>query len=412
MSDIHVKELQNVLEPIAAQISRFVILYDQVEKGLSTLSITDEVVGTIQSAIHGLAEAAETTADSTDEEFKTQMESSLKQIDLGFDDLSSASKILQENKVDRKALNLSFSSCRKIMLGTQSLLLSYDDYLIRNIIIACNDTILYIHEGKDGIQIIKDLLAFIKKLGPISSKMFSVVDERKDDLISENLAYQIELKIVECKKSLPIILSSYKIYLIEMSKEKNSLKTPKKTENYLETRKKILDLKYKSYCSLQFGSSENIFNVHPKSSITLVSPQYTINNLDIHDSQKLTKNRRIYLLANCSDNFIYILRIDTNFAVQPFQRIRHNQENLDIRGHFISNYNLLKTSKYSICFFCGTSDGFVNFYYINDNAISQFDTLILTNKEPVIDSHFPKNLDYFICGTINGNIIIAETNNL
>ncbi|XP_035701560.1 vinculin isoform X3 [Folsomia candida] len=212
MPVFHTKTIESILEPVAQQVSRLVILHEEAEDGNAMPDLEKPVFG-VSRAVQNLVKVGRETIQSSDDAILRQdMPAALQRVEQAARHLEEASGMLKADPFSQPARKKLIEGSRGILQGTSSLLLCFDESEVRKIISECKRVLDYLAVA-EVVDSLEDLVRFVKDLSPCLSKVSREVDGRQKEL-THQVHRDILIRCLEEVKTLtPILICSMKIYI-------------------------------------------------------------------------------------------------------------------------------------------------------------------------------------------------------
>ncbi|XP_043196748.1 vinculin-like isoform X2 [Amphibalanus amphitrite] len=212
MPVFHTKTIESILEPVAQQVSRLVILHEEAEDGNAMPDLERPVLA-VSRAVNNLVKVGRETINSSDDPLLRQdMPASLTRVDDASKQLEDASHMLKMDPYSQPARRKLIEGSRGILQGTSSLLLCFDESEVRKIIRECKKVLDYLAVA-EVIESMGDLVQFVKDLSPCLTKVSRDVDAREKEL-THQVHREMLMRCLEQVKTLaPILICSMKIFI-------------------------------------------------------------------------------------------------------------------------------------------------------------------------------------------------------
>lgn len=240
MPVFHTKTIESILEPVAQQVSRLVILHEEAEDG-NAMPDLSRPVQAVSHAVADLVKVGRETINSSDDPIlKQDMPAALHRVEGASKFLEEASAMLKGDPYSGPARKKLIEGSRGILQGTSALLLCFDESEVRKIIRECKKVLDYLAVA-EVIESMGDLVQFLKDLSPCLSKVSREVSFRSEEL-THQVHREILVRCLDQVKSLaPILICSMKIFIhiITQSKEGAEAKGAREAaenRNYLAQR--------------------------------------------------------------------------------------------------------------------------------------------------------------------------------
>ncbi|XP_029665686.1 vinculin isoform X1 [Formica exsecta] len=235
MPVFHTKTIESILEPVAQQVSRLVILHEEAEDG-NAMPDLERPVQAVSMAVTNLVKVGKETINSSDDALlKQDMPAALQRVEGASRLLEEASGMLKQDPYSGPARKKLIEGSRGILQGTSSLLLCFDESEVRKIIRECKRVLDYL-AVTEVIETMEDLVHFLKNLSPCLSKVSREVSAREKEL-THQVHREILVRCLEQVKTLaPILICSMKIFIHIISQGGKGADEAAENRNYLSGR--------------------------------------------------------------------------------------------------------------------------------------------------------------------------------
>ncbi|XP_063978163.1 vinculin isoform X13 [Diachasmimorpha longicaudata] len=235
MPVFHTKTIESILEPVAQQVSRLVILHEEAEDG-NAMPDLGRPVQVVSMAVTNLVKVGKETINSSDDALlKQDMPSALQRVEGASRLLEEASALLKHDPYSGPARKKLIEGSRGILQGTSSLLLCFDESEVRKIIRECKRVLDYL-AVTEVIETMEDLVHFLKNLSPCLSKVSREVSAREKEL-THQVHREILVRCLDQVKTLaPILICSMKIFIHIISQGGKGAEEAAENRNYLSGR--------------------------------------------------------------------------------------------------------------------------------------------------------------------------------
>lgn len=212
MPVFHTKTIESILEPVAQQVSRLVILHEEAEDGNAMPDLT-RPVGLVSKAVDNLIKVGYDTCNSSDDRILQQdMPPALQRVEHSSRLLEDACHMLKSDPFSVPARKKLIDGARGILQGTSALLLCFDESEVRKIIRGCRKVLDYLAVA-EVIESMDDLAQFVKDITPWLSRVSSDVTNRQAEL-THQVHRDILCRCLDQIRTLsPILICSMKIFI-------------------------------------------------------------------------------------------------------------------------------------------------------------------------------------------------------
>ncbi|XP_021004345.1 vinculin isoform X2 [Parasteatoda tepidariorum] len=235
MSGFHTKTIESILEPVAQQVSRLVILHEEAEDGNAMPDLSRPVQGVSKAVVNLVKVGKETVQSSDDPILRQDMPTALHRLEKASKLLEEASALFAKDPYSQPARKKLIQGAKGIMQDTYSVLLAFDESEVRKIIGECKKVLDYLAVA-EVIENMTDLVQFVKDLSPCLTKVSREVDAREKELVHQ-AHRDILVRSLESVKSLsPILICSMKIFVQILSQGGKGVEDAAENRNYLAVR--------------------------------------------------------------------------------------------------------------------------------------------------------------------------------
>jgi len=229
------RTIANILEPVAQQVSKLIILHEEGEDGNSMPDLEAPVVA-VSRAVNNLARVGrDTINNSQDTKMKSEMPKSLNVIEKAAESLAQASSSLKSDPYSKVGRDRLIEGSRGILQGTTNMLLSFDASQVRKICRDCKKVLDYLAIS-EVIETMEDLVQFVKDLSPCLSKVSHDVEARQQDLLIAQQRDNLGQHLEQIKTLAPILICSMKIFIQILNQQGTGTDEAIANRNYLAGR--------------------------------------------------------------------------------------------------------------------------------------------------------------------------------
>ncbi|KAK8756210.1 vinculin isoform X6 [Amblyomma americanum] len=235
MPVFHTKTIESILEPVAQQVSRLVILHEEAEDG-NAMPDLERPVKAVSMAVSNLIKVGRETINSSDDQILRQdMPAALQRVEQSSKLLEEASAMLKADPYSQPARKKLIEGARGILQGTSALLLCFDESEVRKIIRECKKVLDYLAVS-EVIESMEDLVQFVKDMSPCLTKVSRDVDAREKEL-THQVHREILVRCLDSVKVLaPILICSMKIFVQILAQSGKGVEEAAENRNYLALR--------------------------------------------------------------------------------------------------------------------------------------------------------------------------------
>ncbi|KAK8385476.1 hypothetical protein O3P69_016354 [Scylla paramamosain] len=235
MPVFHTKTIEGILEPVAQQVSRLVILHEEAEDGNAMPDLEKPVMAVSKAVVNLVKVGRETINSSDDPILKQDMPAALHRVESASKLLEEASSLLKADPYSQPARKKLIEGARGILQGTSALLLCFDESEVRKIIRECKKVLDYLAVA-EVIETMEDLVQFVKDLSPCLTRVSRDVDARQQEL-THQVHREILMRCLEGVKTLsPILICSMKIFIQIFHQGGKGIAEAAENRNYLTGR--------------------------------------------------------------------------------------------------------------------------------------------------------------------------------
>lgn len=235
MPVFHTKTIEGILEPVAQQVSRLVILHEEAEDGNAMPDLT-RPVSAVSRAVDNLIKVGYETCHSSDDLIlKEDMPPALQRVEISSKLLEDACRMLRDDQYSVPARRKLIEGARGILQGTSALLLCFDESEVRKIIKGCRKVLDYL-AVVEVIESREDLLQFVEDIKPWLAKVAKDVNAREKEL-THNAHREILIRCMDSIKTLsPILICAMKIFIQITEESQRGQQEAAENRNYLAQR--------------------------------------------------------------------------------------------------------------------------------------------------------------------------------
>ncbi|XP_078333941.1 vinculin-like isoform X13 [Crassostrea virginica] len=225
MPVFHTKTIESILEPVAQQVSRLVILHEEAEDGNAMPDLA-RPVQTVKLAVDNLVKVGYDTINSSEDQIlKQDMPPALNRVEEASLLLLQASEMLRTDPYSAPARKKLIEGSRGILQGTSSLLLAFDESEVRKIIRVCKNVLEYL-AITEVVERMEDLVTYVRNLTPVLTRMTKEVDAREKELTHQVHREMLTRSLEQVKNLTPVLISGIKTFITV----KDSGKDPQDTQ--------------------------------------------------------------------------------------------------------------------------------------------------------------------------------------
>ncbi|XP_045456604.1 vinculin [Melitaea cinxia] len=235
MPVFHTKIIESILEPVAQQVSRLVILHEEAEDGNAMPDLARPVQA-VSLAVNNLVKVGHETIESSDDAvLRADMPGALRRVEGAATLLQQASDMLRVDPYSGPARKKLIEGSRGILQGTSALLLCFDESEVRKIVKECKKVLDYLGVA-EVIDTMEDLVQFLRDISPALSKAAREVASRAAELTHPPHAETLTRCLESVKKLAPVLICSMKIYIHILSEGGKGIEDAAENRNYLAQR--------------------------------------------------------------------------------------------------------------------------------------------------------------------------------
>ncbi|XP_064603655.1 vinculin-like isoform X2 [Liolophura sinensis] len=212
MPVFHTKTIESILEPVAVQVSKLVILHEEAEDGnaMPDLAIPIQAV---KRAVDNLVRVGYDTINSSkDMILRQDMPPALNRVEEASILLLQASDMLRSDPYSGPARKKLIEGSRGILQGTSALLLTFDESEVRKIICVCKNVLEYL-AITEVVDTMEDLVTYVKNLSPVLTQMTKEVDSREKELTHQVHRHMLVRSRDQVKTLTPVLISGMKVFI-------------------------------------------------------------------------------------------------------------------------------------------------------------------------------------------------------
>ncbi|CAH0599023.1 unnamed protein product [Chrysodeixis includens] len=235
MPVFHTKIIESILEPVAQQVSRLVILHEEAEDGNAMPDLARPVQA-VSLAVNNLVKVGhETIESSEDQVLRHDMPGALHRVETAATLLQQASDMLRADPYSGPARKKLIEGSRGILQGTSALLLCFDESEVRKIVKECKKVLDYLGVA-EVIDTMEDLVQFLRDISPALSRAAREVAARASELTHPPHAETLNRCLESVKQLAPVLICSMKIYIHILTEGGKGMEEAAENRNYLAQR--------------------------------------------------------------------------------------------------------------------------------------------------------------------------------
>ncbi|XP_044764026.1 vinculin isoform X3 [Coccinella septempunctata] len=235
MPVFHTKTIESILDPVAQQVSKLVILHEEAEDGLPMPDL-QQPVRSVSNAVLNLVKVGRETINSSDDQIlKQDMPGALVRVERSSKLLEEASRMLKDDPYSSPARKRLIDGSGGILQATSALLLCFDESEVRKIIRECHRVLDYLAVA-EVIETLDELVQFLRDLSPCLSRVSREVSAREKELTHQVHAEILVRCLEQIKTLAPILICSMKIYIHIVSQGGKGAEEAAENRNYLAMR--------------------------------------------------------------------------------------------------------------------------------------------------------------------------------
>jgi len=229
------RTIAGILEPVAQQVSKLIILHEEGEDGNSMPDLQTPVQAVSKAVANLVRVGRDTINSSQDLKMKSEMPKSLAAIEKASDYLMEASSSLKSDPYSQGGRDRLIEGSRGILQGTTAMLISFDASQVRKLCRDCKKVLDYLAIS-EVIETMEDLVQFVKDLSPCLSKVSHDVEGRQKDLLNPSQRESLGQHLEQIKTLAPILICSMKIFIQILNQEGKGTDEAIENRNYLAKR--------------------------------------------------------------------------------------------------------------------------------------------------------------------------------
>jgi len=229
------RTIASILEPVAQQVSKLIILHEEGEDGNAMPDLEVPVVAVSKAVANLVRVGKDTINNSQDMKMKSEMPKSLASIEKAAESLALASSSLKSDPYSQGGRDRLIEGSRGILQGTTAMLICFDASQVRKLCRDCKKVLDYLAIS-EVIETMEDLVQFVKDLSPCLSKVSHDVEGRQADLLNPPQRESLGQHLEQIKTLAPILICSMKIFIQILNQEGTGTDEAIENRNYLAKR--------------------------------------------------------------------------------------------------------------------------------------------------------------------------------
>lgn len=212
MPVFHTKTIESILEPVAQQVSRLVILHEEAEDG-NAMPNLEQPVRVVSQAVSNLVKVGKETVNSSDDAILRQdMPTALVRVEKSAKLLEEASQMLKADPFSGPARKRLIEGSGGILQATSALLLCFDESEVRKIVRECHRVLDYL-AITEVIETMEELAQFLRDLSPCLAKVSRDVAAREKELTHQVHSEILVRCLDEVRNLAPFLICAMKVYI-------------------------------------------------------------------------------------------------------------------------------------------------------------------------------------------------------
>jgi len=217
MPVFHTKTIESILEPVAQQVSRLVIIHEEGEAGHAMPDLSRPVQA-VSKAVHNLVKVGREMVQTTDDAVMQQdVPPALTKVETAAHLLEEAAMLSQIDPLSKSAREKLIAGSRSILQGTSNVLLVFDESEVRKIIANAKKVMEYLAVA-EVIETPDDLITFVKNITPVFTKLNKEVTNRTEDLTHQAHKEMLMRCVDQLNTLCPILICAMRIFIEILSK--------------------------------------------------------------------------------------------------------------------------------------------------------------------------------------------------
>ncbi|EGD78240.1 hypothetical protein PTSG_09306 [Salpingoeca rosetta] len=205
---VHTKSIEAVLLPIADQVGELMILDERARhegKGIPDLTQAAESVGV---AVQNLVQVGQQAMGQGDDLLKSRMPVACEQIQAAAKLFMDAAIELKLDPLAASSRSLLVQAARGLLDGTTNVLMTFDAYEVRKIVVL-GETIIELLASAKAVSTLEELVVLIKNL----IEFTQYVETRQRELLNAGVRNRIIVANEALRKTSPLLVTSLRTYI-------------------------------------------------------------------------------------------------------------------------------------------------------------------------------------------------------
>eukprot|EP01147_Barroeca_monosierra_P008162 gene8162-796_t len=208
----YTKSIEKVLLPIATQVGELMTLDERArEEGTGIPDLTQAAIS-VESAIQKLISVGESVMSEGDDLLKSHMPTACDQILAAGKLFKDAAAQLKENPFSTQSRQLLVKAARGLLDGTTNLLMTFDAYEVRKVIVIGEALIAVLTTAKT-VTTMEALFAIVKDFSDNVVQLASLVEARHHELLNTSLKNKLVAANEALRKISPLLVTSLRTYV-------------------------------------------------------------------------------------------------------------------------------------------------------------------------------------------------------
>eukprot|EP00056_Hartaetosiga_gracilis_P002719 m.56122 g.56122 ORF g.56122 m.56122 type:complete len:833 (+) comp11174_c0_seq1:156-2654(+) len=296
---VHTRGIRDVLSPISDQVAELIIVDERARQNKSGIPDLTKAAESIGAAIQSLVLVGESALEKGDDILKSRMPAACQQIEAAGKLFLDASVELKADPFSEEARALLITATRGLLTGTTNILMTYDTFEVRKIVVLGEGMIELLSTAKD-ISTLEELVVLVKSLSTTLVSFVQLVEARQAELVSDTSRQTLIRENEALRKASPLLVTALRTFIFNSDNDQARVSRDYAIEQALGSIHRIVvcvsdfgpmdDISTTdddSYVKAKEAMEFNIFNsgVGPKSRDdldTLVATSRTIGSVGSH----------------------------------------------------------------------------------------------------------------------------------
>eukprot|EP00055_Hartaetosiga_balthica_P002228 m.3187 g.3187 ORF g.3187 m.3187 type:complete len:834 (-) comp2027_c0_seq2:316-2817(-) len=215
---VHTKGIRDVLSPISDQVAELILVDERAKSNGTGIPDLTQAAESIGSAIQSLVGVGKAAMQTGDEILKARMPAACEQIEAAGKLFLDASVELKADPFAEEARSLLITATRGLLTGTTNILMTYDTFEVRKIVVLGEGMIELLATAK-AVTSLEELVVLIKSLSATLVSFVQLVEARQAELINDSTRQVLIRENEALRKASPLLVTALRTYIFNQDND-------------------------------------------------------------------------------------------------------------------------------------------------------------------------------------------------